>query len=451
MGAICSLGWCCCEAACCLTCCGLSAVCPGTKCAKIGASTLIAVAYLTTALFGTWWSGVFEWFPGTKLTAYCDGSYEDNCELNEMMYRMAASLLIVGSLSAVGAAFYAPIHHGWWGLKFSLVYFLWSWLLFTSNHGYNKLANIVRFVSWFWLLLQSLLVMELSFQANDKFLAVSGTSDGSPSGVMQGLYMLTVVGLLVLGVTGTVYLYTDYSDCALGGWLVTLTTVFNGVSLVLSVMDSVGVGPLPGTVLFCYTTFLCWYAMLSAPNSSCNPSALTDTLSSGNKQTALWVILGVTAAAVSYMCWMGAGTLALLFSAEGADATAGAQSDAKLNAVLAGESVPLKAEEKTADAEAGEAEGGEAEKASKADEEPPEEPREEVVFFHALMLLLTCYMLMVVTSWGKTDGTPDGVGGDTEPYESVWIKITAQWASFGFFFLACRKQYNDNADPDSQI
>lgn len=420
---------------------------------------MIAVGFLTTALLGTWWSGFYEWIDSNKLTPYCDSDYEENCELNEMMYRMAAALLIVGGITFVGSTLWAPLHHSLWGVKYSLLFFIWTAFLFTSNHGYNKLANIARFVSWFWLLLQSLLVMELSFQANDLFLLTG--EGGQPSGGMQALYMLACATLLVVGVCGTVYLYEDYSDCALGGWLVNITTVFNGICLVLSVLDSVGVGPLPGTVLFCYSTFMCWYAMLSAPNENCNPTALTDTLTSGNKQTALWTIIIVTVAAVSYMCWTGAGTLAMLFSADGPSGRPPStpKDDAKLNAVLAGEEVPLTQDAKEGDAEAAEdakeggAEAGDAEAAAKAKalDEKLDEPREEVLFFHGLMLLLTCYMLMVVTSWAKTDGSPDGVGDDTVPYFSVWIKISAQWATFAFFLLACRAQYNAHADPEDQL
>mmetsp|Transcript_17892 Transcript_17892/g.46892 ORF Transcript_17892/g.46892 Transcript_17892/m.46892 type:complete len:122 (-) Transcript_17892:136-501(-) len=53
------------------------------------------------------------------------------------------------------------------------------------------------------------------------------------------------------------------------------------------------------------------------------------------------------------------------------------------------------------------------------------------------------------TSWGRTDGAPEAVGSSVEPDQSLYIKISVQWLTFGFFFLACKVSYNAGCEDES--
>ena len=70
---------------------------------------------------------------------------------------------------------YAPAHTGLWALKYLSVAFLISWFMFEGNRFFNKLANWCRLLSFFWLCMQSLLIIEVSFQVNDILVAAVST------------------------------------------------------------------------------------------------------------------------------------------------------------------------------------------------------------------------------------------------------------------------------------
>ena len=49
------------------------------------------------------------------------------------------------------------------------------------------------------------------------------------------------------------------------------------------------------------------------------------------------------------------------------------------------------------------------------------------------------------------DGAPDTVGSGTEPDISLWIKVVAQWLTFGFYFLVVRVNYNMNVEKEEDM
>lgn len=69
------------------------------------------------------------------------------------------------------------------------------------------------------------------------------------------------------------------------------------------------------------------------------------------------------------------------------------------------------------------------------DDDEPSGTAHERVFFHVLMILLICYTTMILTSWGKTNGEPEGYGSNRVGNESMWLKILSQWV---FIALQCR-------------
>ena len=69
-------------------------------------------------------------------------------------------------------------------------------------------------------------------------------------------------------------------------------------------------------------------------------------------------------------------------------------------------------------------------------------PRERM-FFHGLMMIASCYGAMVLTNWGKSDGSPEGIG-NAEKYagsSSMWLKIISQWVFLAIYFKALHASY----------
>lgn len=451
--------------------------CTFGQCAKAGHIVLALFTYLGAFLAGTAFLDYFEDIYGIDLYSRCDPDHHYSCALDEVLYRATAALSIVIGLTGIGSFFYSSAHTGLWSLKYGAVYLIWMGFMFCENHGFNKFANWCRALSAIWLCLQSLLVLEISMQLSETALREAA------KGASMGLFYFGVIFMVCSGIIGTYYLYANYADCPTGFWFVNVTTGLNALCLFISNISvegqPAGVGMFSGSVLFAYTTFLCWYALLSSPDTACNPEAEEDILFSSKKISCLWLIGGVSLICLSYMAWSGTRVLGVIFGGDemtsfadmAASAQAGESQDGTMKEVLTTdvtETTPIKSEPNSGgDEEKGDdEEGGKQKSASgsgnfcwgcftsgEAASTPRAlgEPREEVLFFHAILLTAIFYGLMAVTSWAPTNGAPDALGDSTEVRASMWIKIGVQWLTFAFFLIVSKNVYNDTVEEQDQF
>ena len=445
---------------------------------------MIAVMYLSAIIIGINFPGWVDDTPEVDLGWGCNDDYDNSCLLDQLVYRATAALLIVFGVIMLGTYAYAPMHTGLWAIKYTMLYLIWFLFLFCKNHGFDKLvspshcagcsalrravlfcdvlccaaprcpdprlarrygnrvharansttaphcaplpranisrshppkANITRFMSFFWLCTQSLLVIELSFQLNDY---IAANNSGGILVLASGLFAAA-------GIWGCTVLYDDYAGCTEGWYFVNTTVVMSVLAVGLSVVDAVGVGLLPGTVVFAYSVFMCWYALLSSTDTECNPSADESELDSTQKSRAFWIIMGVTAVCMGFMMYTGSKIVTIL-TGEEVTSVAGvvAQKEAAAAAAQPGldeilttdvsDKTPLKeqpkaepdadaADDATSDTAAGQTDSNSAccfagLAASKPSEMNLGEPKEETVFFHFLMLILIMYCTMALVS-----------------------------------------------------
>lgn len=66
----------------------------------------------------------------------------------------------------------------------------------------------------------------------------------------------------------------------------------------------------------------------------------------------------------------------------------------------------------------------------------------ERAFFHLLFALFSCYLAMILTNWGRSDGAPPSAGKDTTSELSMWLKITSQWIVLLLYCKVLHVQYN---------
>lgn len=93
--------------------------------------------------------------------------------------------------------------------------------------------------------------------------------------------------------------------CTLGATLTGITLAVGILTTVFSLVGSVGIGLLPPSILFAHSTFLCWYALSSHPDSTCNPWAADDVLSASGKSVGAAISLGLLMATVAWVTWHG--------------------------------------------------------------------------------------------------------------------------------------------------
>lgn len=97
--------------------------------------------------------------------------------------------------------------------------------------------------------------------------------NGGDSRGWYGLYLFLALGFLTCVGVGLAYLFIDYVGCQTGMAFTVVTLIFGVITTCASVLSSINKGLLTPTIMFAYSVFMCWYALLSSPESSCNPSA----------------------------------------------------------------------------------------------------------------------------------------------------------------------------------
>lgn len=128
-----------------------------------------------------------------------------------------------------------------------------------------------------------IVIVEYHLQCNNQLFYVDyiiGKAQEAASGSEKetvnfyyGSYLFLSVTAFTAGLVGIVYLYLDYAGCSLGQFFISFTLILSIIAMVVSVLEKVNKGILTPCVMFAYAAFLCWYALLSSPDGSCNPTA----------------------------------------------------------------------------------------------------------------------------------------------------------------------------------
>lgn len=418
-----------CECACCLACSCCKGICGTTlsQATRIGHILVVIALYALAVIIGKSIPNEingYESYTKVELEHNCNHDYKEECIYRQLIYRASFSLVLtffaIGSLCAC----FPYVNRSFWILKFggSIAVFIGFW--WGENTFFGGWAEFARFVSFFWLLIQSFLLFDFAHDCHNMIMMKADEADKENSGEGRKwlvFYLLLCAGCFTATVVGMVYLYRDYAGCDLGAFFISFTLICGVISTLLSLLNTINIGLLPPLIMFAYSTFICWYALLSHPNKECNPSA--GDVSDPEKDASLIVISLVTGLVLLY-CIVNGTAILDLFDAEGQGVmmhqTGGKKSKSGLDIDLTGATTSEPSSIPTV---------------AKDDDKPEEEEEDkrEMVFFHILMLLLSCYGTMILTNWGKNTGAPDSVGSETTSRMSMWLIILSQW-----FFLLCQ-------------
>eukprot|EP00286_Rhodomonas_abbreviata_P020930 CAMPEP_0181297978 /NCGR_PEP_ID=MMETSP1101-20121128/5537_1 /TAXON_ID=46948 /ORGANISM="Rhodomonas abbreviata, Strain Caron Lab Isolate" /LENGTH=229 /DNA_ID=CAMNT_0023402969 /DNA_START=623 /DNA_END=1309 /DNA_ORIENTATION=- len=229
-----------------------------------------------------------------------------------------------------------------------------------------------------------------------------------------------------MAVLGLAYLYQDYSDCGLGMFFIIVTMLMGLATTIVSLLESVGRGLLTPCMMFAYSVFMCWYALLSSPKESCNPTA--DSV--GGSQDVGIVVVSIVSMVILLYCVFNGSTILNIFNPNGEGVMMSYSSNQGTNSELA--SVVTGGATDGDSSERGERRSANKDdsSANNNDNEASSGTPHERVLYHVIMILVACYGAMILTNWGKTNGSPaqgDGGGDDATSNESMWLKILSQW------------------------
>ena len=242
---------------------------------RFGHVLIIFVTFLVAIVVGLGYADKLNGYAAAtklNLSENCSLANVDECIYRQLVYRASFSLVLLFSLLALSTYYSDYVNRSLWILKFmaALGGFVGFWWL--DNSFFNGWAEAARVISFFWLLIQGLLFLDLAHDSHDLLMAAADDAERETgdSRSYYVVYLLLSLLFLSCAIVGIVFLYLTYGGCTTGLWFTSVTLVVGVILTVISLLNVVNKGLLTPCLMWSYATFICWYALLSSPDVTCN-------------------------------------------------------------------------------------------------------------------------------------------------------------------------------------
>mmetsp|Transcript_9252 Transcript_9252/g.10548 ORF Transcript_9252/g.10548 Transcript_9252/m.10548 type:complete len:474 (+) Transcript_9252:234-1655(+) len=440
---LCSAVCCACS---CFSCCCTGSMGPGgigPAMAKFVYVVILGIATLMAYVIGEYGVNQVEADP-TKNTnlfeftvACADVTGNSVCSGDPAIFRVSAAAVIFFSIMLLGTApvptfsgddGWRPLlgegfHRGYWGIKLLIFFGLAIGFFFIPGFNDDTFVGVARFVSFIFLVVQVLVLIDFAYTWNDTWLERSDIdndfADGSKGWFFALIFFMTA--LFICALVGIILLLVFYAGCAFTQWFTVVTTILIIISLVLCLFrerlfDLDNESLAPAAVVAAYAVFLTWSAAQSNPNDSdeCLPRYVDEAGDNG-----LEIFLGITIG-IGTLVWTAftvSNNAASLLGGGGATTeTAFSGGDNDVGGIYS-----VGQDENGKDILARDTAGYD----NDGDDEGSSNDKFWV--FHLIMITASFYMSMVLTNWGVSDVEAQGsiAGGEI----SMWVKIAATWGA----------------------
>jgi len=343
----------------------------------------------------------------------------DKCYGEGAVYRISLALFVFFLIHAVflrfsGDCMKTPSYLANWALKvFFLILLLVGAFLIPNPFYDDGYVHIARIISGVFLILQIILLIDFAYRWNENWMA----DDKEWTKAIIAICVLLFVGCLTL--FGFMTHWFGGSGCDRNNFFLSTTFLLPMLFTCLSVTAWCEHGALLTSAVV--TTYCYWLGFSSL---SSDPSACNELMSNSNETLHLVIGLLIAALTVTY-----AG-----YSLSNQQLMGGELHDDKTEKL---ENPSNKDVEKDAKPEESstkqEKQEKEDEEEESADADVSSEDVKLATKFHIFMACSSCYMAMLLTSWGATvteTGAPTSYDISTE---NLWIKMVTQWFA-GFLY-----------------
>jgi len=294
--------------------------------------------------------------------------------------------------------------------------------------------EVARYLSWCFLLLQLVLLIDFGYTCNETLVTWDEESDHE---AFWGSWRSVIVGsssVMYLGSLGMwIFMYHSFGHdgCPAQSALISITL---SLSVILTIISCTRVAPhgtlLTSAVVTAYSTFLCYSALASHPDGSCNPFKMDPSNSWSDTTVGLIVgCISILSAASSAT----ASKTALIGREAGSEMTAKLEDGTPMDSGTSSTSINANSPT-TADEEVG---------------------AESWWYYHLMMVACSMYMAMLLTDWSDQPAFDNGVPAlvdASQHYDtslpSFWVKTVSLWVClllYGWTLLApyCLREYRD--------
>jgi len=315
-------------------------------------------------------------------------------------------------------------HRGYWGAKLLIFFFLVVGSFFVSDEVFNNdvYIGVARFVSFIFLVLQVLVLIDFAYTWNDTWLERSDVDNDFADGSKGWYYALIFImfSLFIAAFAGIICLFVFYQGCQHTTWFTATTLILICISIGLVVgreilfdLDQESLAP--AAVVASYAAFLTWSAAQSNPNDpdNCLPE-YADSVGDNGLEVFLGVLIGT--GTLIWTAFTVSNNAASLLGGGGATTetafSSGGGGEGGIYAVgtdESGKEIMARDTEGYNDGDEGSS-------------------NDKLWVFHAIMITASFYMSMVLTNWGVSEvAVASGDIGDGEL--SMWVKIAATWGA----------------------
>jgi hypothetical protein len=355
----------------------------------IAAVVAILFKYVNPSFFDDWWA--------------LDLCSDDVCYGNQAIYRISMGTCIFFIVMLIGVSCWPSFHLSNWILKYSIFSIIGTIMFFIPGSVFVVYREISRYLSFFFLLFQLLLLINLVHEVHEALLSRMDDASApreafidrcvSTPTAFRRLYVILFFSCAGAGIIAVALLFHYYGECGLHNGIIASVLVLGVLTTILSASESVGRGVLTPALLLAYLSFNCYQALQSNPDVACNPYAADN--------PPVWQLILMVIFNVMAIGW---------------NATRTAHNASRL----------FKPEESH---EVGDAE----DQAAKAKENSSQHvlSKRSVLWFHGIMALAACYLAMMLTGWGAEYTTK--LNNTDASEQSFWIKTVNLWVAYALY------------------
>ena len=402
----------------------------GYTAAKVYALTLFFLSIITAAILLTT-------HPDIDLGYFnnpCGNS--DRCNGVQAVYRIGFTDFFFFLAITIFSKATVAAHTRFWGLKFLIWIGFCVGMFFVDNNVFNGWADFARIASFFWILIQTVALIELCFVMHRSMMTKAAEEEG------LGTYKFTYLAISFLSflaaITGNAFLYKYYSaDCRLNQFTITVTLMFGIFNVICSIHNKINQGILTPCLVFLYITYQNWDSILSSPSETCNPYSNDGT---GNEIVNV-ISMVLLAASLAYTGFSTYNTISKVVPPSVTDVTEEEgqhiQNDTKpedystmnsdTEAEITGEPNKKKLNPTSED-------GAKVEEVDVEMSAGNEIEAKMIWLFHFCLTLASCYFAMAITNWGSSNGGTSS-SDMTTGKASMWVKICSQWIAIIYYQL----------------
>lgn len=211
------------------------------------------------------------------LSAWDDGCpndpiYEHSCKANSAVLRVSCAMTIVFGTLAIFTRLYTKFYDILFVVKFVVFAVLVIGFFFgkSSLFGLAGYAWLARVTGFFFLILQQVILLDVAYSWNEKWLEYAG----GPEGERGNFWLIGIIVISLIMFMGSYsalgVMYWQFGDCTDSLVIISVTLCLSFIATVIQIFISDEGSILTSAIMTSYGTYICYSAVTLNPNTSCN-------------------------------------------------------------------------------------------------------------------------------------------------------------------------------------